>query len=502
MTVRVRMAPSPTGEPHIGNVRTAVFNWLFARRMGGRFILRIEDTDRLRYSPDTIPVIMDGLRWLGLDWDEGPSLEELRRSGVDNPAQYAVGGPYGPYIQSERLDLYRQVAEELVQRGWAYRCNCSPERLERIRQEQRARKLSVMYDRHCRDRAPGEVSADEVHVIRLRVPLTGQTVVHDVIKGDVVFDNAGIDDQILLKSDGYPTYHLAVVVDDHYMGITHIARGDDWIASTPKRILIYQAMDWDLPTYIHVPLVNGPDGKKLSKRHGATSITEFREQGYLPQALFNFLALLGWAPGGGEEEIFGREELIEAFDLFRVNRAPAAFSYEKLDWMNGVYIRQLLPDDLLEHLIPVWQRAGMVPDPCPQDVRPTLQGIVPLIQERIKRLTDVVEATDFFFQDIEPPVAEMLVAKNLTPAESLEVLQRARGALAELDDFALATVEEALRRLVQEMGLKNRQVFGIVRAATTGKDVSPPLFGTLSVLGRERVLARLEAAERVLEASV
>jgi len=499
MTVRVRFAPSPTGDPHIGNIRTVVFNWLFARQMGGQFILRIEDTDRTRYKPGSIRTIMEGLRWLGLDWDEGPGLEELKRASVEDAERYAVGGPYGPYIQSERLALYREVAEELIERGWAYRCNCSPERLERVRAMQRARKQPPMYDRRCRNLPPGAISPDEPHVIRLKVPLTGRTVFHDLLRGELAFENAGIDDQILLKSDGYPTYHLAVVVDDHYMRITHVIRGDDWIPSTPKRILIYRALGWDPPIYCHVPLVTMPGGKKLAKREGATSITEFRDQGYLPEALFNFLALLGWAPGGGEEqEIFSREELIERFDLKRINRAPAAFSYDKLDWMNGVYIRQLPPDELLGRLIPVWQRAGLVPTPCPEEMRPMLARIVPLIQERIKRLNDVVDLTDFFFVEIEPPPQDMLIPKGLDAEQSLEVLRRAREVLAGVVDFSEENVEKVLRGLVEELGLKNRQVFGLIRWATTGKKVSPPLFGTLSILGRERTLARLEAAERAL----
>ncbi|HEY66721.1 MAG: glutamate--tRNA ligase [Chloroflexi bacterium] len=499
MTVRVRFAPSPTGEPHIGNIRTVVFNWLFARKMGGQFILRIEDTDRVRYQPQSIPVIMEGLRWLGLDWDEGPSLEELRRLGVEDPERYAVGGPHGPYVQSERLALYKRVAEELIERGWAYRCNCTPERLEQVRARQRARKQMVMYDRHCRDLPPGAISPDEPHVIRLKVPLTGQTVVHDIIKGDIVFENAGIDDQVLLKSDGFPTYHLAVVVDDHYMKITHIARGDDWISSTPKRILIYRAMGWEVPTYCHVPLVLGEDGRKLSKRHGATSITEFRDQGYLPEALFNFLALLGWSPGGGEErEIFSRKELIERFDLFRVNRAPAIFSYDKLDWMNGVYIRKLSQADLLERLLPFWQRAGLVPDPCPEEMRERLRRIVPLVQERLKRLDEVVEWTAFLFREIEAPPAEKLVGKRMTPEESLAALRQARSLLAEVEPFEPEAMEPPMRALAAELGLKAGQLFGIVRWAVTGQKVAPPLFGSLAVLGRERVLARLDAAEAAL----
>jgi len=503
MAVRVRFAPSPTGEPHIGNVRTVVFNWLFARKMGGQFILRIEDTDRKRYQPETIRVIMEGLRWLGLDWDEGPALEELQRSGVENAEKYAVGGPYGPYIQSQRPALYKEVAEELIERGLAYRCNCTPERLEMVRQMQRERKQSPMYDRHCRGLPPGAVSPDEPHVIRLKFPLEGQTIVQDAIKGDVVFENDGIDDQVLLKSDGFPTYHLAVVVDDHAMKITHIIRADDWISSTPKRVLIYQALGWESPIYCHVPLVTMPGGKKLAKRAGATSITEFRDQGYLPEALLNFLALLGWAPGEGEEqEIFSREELIERFDLFRVSRAPAAFSYKKLDWMNGVYIRNLSEEDLLERLLPVWQKADLVPAPCPEEMRATLRRIAPLVQERLKRLGDVVEWTAFLFGEIETPAAENLVGKKMTPEDSLAALRRARGLLAEVEPFEVEAMEPPMRALAEELGLKAGQLFGIVRWATTGQKIAPPLFGSLAILGRERVLARLDAAEAVLAASV
>jgi len=500
MTVRVRMAPSPTGEPHIGNIRTAVFNWLFARKMGGQFILRIEDTDRTRYQPETVTVILDGLRWLGLDWDEGPDVEELQHLGMENAEEYAVGGQYGPYIQSERLAMYTKVAEELIERGWAYRCNCTPERLRQVRERQRASKQMVMYDRHCRNLPPDAISPDEPHVIRLQVPLTGKTIVPDGIKGDVSFENAGIDDQILLKSDGFPTYHLAVVVDDHHMKITHIVRGDDWIPSTPKRILIYQALGWEPPVYCHVPLVNGPDGKKLGKRHGATSITEFRRQGYLPEALFNFLALLGWSPGEGEEqEIFSREELIERFDLFRVNRASAAFSYKKLDWMNGVYIRSLTEKELLGRLLPFWQQAGMVPDPCPEETRAMLQRVVPLVQERLKRLDEVVEWTAFLFREVETPPAEKLVGKKMTPEESLTALRRTRSVLAEVEPFEPETMEPALRALADELKLKAGQLFGIARWAVTGQKVAPPLFGSLAIIGREIVLARLEAAEAVLD---
>ena len=498
MTVRVRFAPSPTGKLHIGSIRTVVFDWLFARKMDGQFILRIEDTDRKRYDPEALLTIMDGLRWMGLDWDEGPGQEELQRIGVENAGEYAVGGPVGPYIQSERLEMYKQTAKELVERGSAYRCNCSPERLERVREEQRARKQSPMYDRHCRDLPPDSISPDEPHVIRLKVPLTGQTVVHDAIRGDVVFDNTTLDDLILLKSDGFPTYHLAVVVDDHHMGITHVTRDDRWISTAPKRILLYQALGWELPVFCHLPLVNGTDGKPLSKRHGSTSVAQFHHQGYLPEALFNFLALLGWAPGEGEEqEVFSREELVERFDLFRINKAPAVFSYKKLDWMNGVYIRSLPEKELLERLLPFWQKAGLVPAPCPEETKAMLRRLVPLVQERLKRLDEVVEWTTFLFREIEPPPAEKLVGKKMTPEASLAALQQARSLLAEVEPFEPEAMEQPMRALAEELGVKAGQLFGIVRWAVTGQKVAPPLFGSLALLGRERVLARLDAAEGV-----
>jgi len=491
---RVRFAPSPTGEPHIGNIRTVVFNWLFARQGDGAFIVRIEDTDRERYRPETVRLILDGLRWLGLDWDEGPGLKALEHAGVENARDYAVGGPHGPYIQSERVEMYREVAEELVARGRAYRCNCSPERLAQVRERQRAGGEHVMYDRHCRD-LPSGVNEHEPHVIRLKVPLEGETVVHDAIFGDLAFDNGLIDDQILLKSDGFPTYHLAVVVDDHHMEITHVIRGDEWISSTPKRVLIYQALDWETPIYCHVPLVNGPDGHKLSKRHGATSISDFRARGYLPEALLNYLALLGWSPGEGEEqEIFSCEELLQRFDLLRVSKSPATFSYGKLEWMNGIYIRNLSPEALVERLLPFWQRAELVATPCPADTLRKLRIIAPLIQERLRRLDEVVEWTAFMLQDMEVPLAERLIPKNMTGDESADMLRAARALLAGIEPFEADTIEQPLRRLTGELGVSVGQLLGTLRWAATNQKATPPLFGTLEAIGRETVLRRLDAA--------
>ena len=502
MSVRVRFAPSPTGHPHIGNIRTAVFAWLFARGERGKFILRIEDTDQTRYLPETIQSIMDGLRWLGLDWDEGPGLEELRRTGVEDPETYAVGGAFGPYIQSERVAMYRDVAGELIDRGWAYRCNCAAERLDQVREAQRVRRLPVMYDRLCRGLSQDAISREERHVVRLKVPTSGKTVVHDLTKGDVAFENSTQDDQVLIKSDGLPTYHLAVVVDDHLMKVTHVIRGDDWISSTPKRIMLYHALGWEVPVYCHVPLVTMPGGKKLAKREGATSVGEFKGQGYLPEALFNFLAFLGWSPGEGEErELFTRQELAERFDLTHISKAPAVFSYDKLNWMNGVYIRALPAAELLDRLLPFWQRAGLVPDPCSDDKLASLLPIIPLVQERLKRLDEVVDLTAFLFQGIGTVPAANLVGKRMTGSESVEALRRARGLLGETVPFEPSEMESPMRELARGLELKAGQLFGIVRWAVTGQRVSPPLFGSLAVLGREKTLARLGAAEATLAAA-
>ncbi|MBN1487403.1 MAG: glutamate--tRNA ligase [Anaerolineae bacterium] len=484
MTVRVRFAPSPTGHPHIGNIRTVVFNWLFARQNNGKFILRIEDTDRTRYVEDAVKVITDSLTWLGLDWDEGPDK----------------GGPYGPYTQSKRLDIYREKAEELVAKGLAYRCNCKPERLEKIREENLAKGLNPMYDRHCRDLPPDAVAPNEPHVIRLKVPLEGTTTVHDELKGDVTFDNTQINDQILLKTDGFPTYHLAVVVDDHMMDITHIIRADEWLPSTPKHVMLYEAFGWEPPIFIHVPLVLGQDGKKLSKRHGAVSIADFHRQGYLPEAVFNFLSLLGWSPGeGDEQEIFTREELIERFDIERVNLAPAVFAYDKLDWMNGVHIRNMSEEDLLHKLIPVWQEVGFISTPVQAEMLRKLEKLVPLVQERLKTVRDVIPLTDFVFTDIEMLPAEELIGKKMTVEQSIEALQKTQALLATLVNFDDKEMEQPMRDLATELGLKAGQLFTIVRNAVTAKTVTPPLFGLLEVIGRETTLRRLEQAEETLK---
>lgn len=478
--VRVRIAPSPTGYFHVGSARTALFNWLFARHHGGKFIVRIEDTDRSRYHSEAVPDLIASLRWLGLDWDEGPE----------------VGGDYGPYYQSQRLSLYQHYAAQLVAQGHAYRCYCSPERLDALREEQRKRKENPGYDRHCRyltaaQRAEYEAQGN-TPVIRLKVPLEGQTTFHDLLYGTITVDHQMLDDLILLKSDGYPTYHLANVVDDHLMEISHIMRGDEWLPSVPKHVLLYQAFGWEVPVYAHLPLILAPTGQgKLSKRHGGVEIRDFRCQGYLPEAMVNYLARVGWSYDD-RTEIFSREELIRYFDLSGISSSPARFSYERLEWMNGYYIRQLEPGDLAARLVPFLTEAGY-----PVTVA-ELKPIVPLIQERIKTLAEVVQWTDFFFKTVLEYEASLLVGKNMTATESLVALQRVRETLAPLTPFTVETIEPSLRALANELRIKSAQLFGMIRVAVTGKEVAPPLFEVMTILGLGRVLTRLDWAIEML----
>ena len=486
--VRVRYAPSPTGYLHAGGARSCLFNWLFARHHGGRFILRIEDTDRTRYYERSVSDLLSSLRWLGLDWDEGPE----------------VGGPYGPYFQSQRLSLYREYAEKLVASGDAYPCYCSPARLEAMRAEQRRTGAAVGYDRHCREltareRAERE-AAGTVPVIRLKVPLEGETCFDDLIRGRICMKNSQMDDFVLLKSDGFPTYHLGVVVDDHMMEISHIMRADEWIPSTPRHAIMYRALGWTPPLYAHLPVILSPAGKgKMSKRKFVAAdgrqynvmIREFRAAGYLPEALFNFLGLIGWSYDG-TTEILTREQMIEGFDLDHVSKSPAKFSYDKLDWMNGVYIRQLEADDLAARIKPFLERAKYNAD------LDTVQRIAALIRERLVTLGDAVAMTDLFFVDELHYDPQLLIQKGMTAEQARQALAESQQILSGAPQFDEATIEPLLRAKAEEMGLKARQFFGTLRVATTGKEVAPPLFGTLAILGREKVLARIARAREVL----
>jgi glutamyl-tRNA synthetase len=480
--VRVRIAPSPTGYFHVGSARTALFNWLFARHNGGKFIVRVEDTDRTRYNAEAVSDMVASLRWLGLDWDEGPE----------------VGGDYGPYYQSERLDTYQHYANQLVGEGHAYRCYCSPQRLAALREQQLEQKQDVGYDRHCRHLTAAQHAKYQAEgitpVVRLKVPLEGQTSFHDVLYGTITVQNETLDDLVLLKSDGFPTYHLGVVVDDHLMKVSHIMRGDEWLPSVPKHVLLYDAFSWEMPIFAHLPLILAPDGKgKLSKRHGGVEIRYFRQQGYLPEAMVNYLARVGWSYDD-KTEIFSRDELVRHFDLSGINNSPARFSYERLESMNAYYIRQLEIDDLAHRLVPFLRQQGLEVDSS------DLVPLVPLIQERLKTLSEAAGWIDFFFCEPVELDASQLVEKKMTAAVSRDALRQARDRLAALPDFEVETIDGALRGLADELGLKVGQLLGIVRVAVSGKTVAPPLFETLSILGRERVLTRIDRGIDALSA--
>ena len=478
--IRVRYAPSPTGYPHVGNIRTALFNWLFARHHGGSFIVRIEDTDTSRRVEGAVEAILSSLRWLGMDWDEGPE----------------VGGDYGPYFQSQRLKTYHTYAEQLVKQGDAYYCYCSPERLQEMRAEQAKRKQPPGYDRLCRNLSEEEIAQKEaegiIAVVRFKFPLEGQTSVTDLIRGEVSFDNATIDDFVLLKSDGYPTYHLASIVDDYLMQISHILRAEEWLSSTPRHLKLYQALGFEPPQFAHLPMLLGSDRSKLSKRHGAVSITEYHERGYLPEAMLNFLALLGWALDD-KTELFSRQELIKNFSLDRVSKTAAIFNREKLEWMNGVYIRRLNLDDLSQQALPFLEN-----DLPPEAKRPLspdyVKRIMPLVQERVKTLAEIPELTRFFFVDELDYEPCLLIARKMEIETTSRALKTSLERLEQLTAFDEDSLESLLRPLAEELELKTGQLFGTLRVAITGQTVAPPLFQTMSVLGNERCLKRISQA--------
>ncbi len=478
--VRVRFAPSPTGFPHVGNVRTALFNWLFARHSGGTFIVRIEDTDVARKVEGALEAILDGLRWLGLDWDEGPE----------------VGGKYGPYFQSQRLDFYHEAAQRLVKQGDAYYCYCSPQRLAEMRAEQQKRKQSHGYDRYCRDLTEAERRKKEVEgitpVVRFKMPLEGQTRFHDIVWGEVVVENSTLDDYVLLKSDGYPTYHLANVVDDHLMEISHVLRAEEWLSSVPRHKLLYQALGYEMPQLAHLPMILGPDRSKLSKRHGAVSITEYREQGYLPEAMVNFLALLGWSLDD-KTEIMSRDELIKNFSLERISKTAAIFNHEKLNWMNGAFLRELNHEELLGKIMPFLE-SGLPKEVKRPISKECVSRIVPLIRERINTLAEAATYADFFFLDELEYDASLLMGKKMTAETTLKALKAAQEKISSLESFDHDSLEGMLRPLAEELGLKTGQLFSPLRVATTGRTAAPPLFETMVVLGKERCLKRLMAA--------
>jgi glutamyl-tRNA synthetase len=492
---RVRFAPSPTGDLHVGGARTALFNWIVARQTGGQFILRIEDTDQKRLLGESIAGILESIRWLGLDWDEGVE----------------VGGPHAPYVQSERLEHYHHYVQILVDAGHAYPCFCSAERLAQVREEQRARKEPPGYDRHCRDLSRDEVQAKldtgETPVYRFKMPLEGETSFYDLIRGEISYESRTLQDLVLMKSDGFPTYHLANVVDDHMMEITHIMRGDEWIPTAPLHVQMYQAFGWEPPIYAHMPSVLRPDGKgKLSKRDGAVGVLEYKEKGYLPEAVVNYLALLGWAYDD-KTEIFSIEDLIEKFNVEKVSPSPARFSFEKLEWMNQHYINHILTlDDVAARCVPFLVEAGLV-DPEAADpgteAFARVKETIALVKDRLKYLTEAPELVDFFFKaetDEYDPSA--LVPRKTEPETALTGLQKAREGLTDVDFSDEEALEQTLRGLAGEIGLKAGQMFMPIRVAVSGRTVAPGLFETLRVLGKEKSLERIDIAIQKLSADV
>ena len=463
----------------MGNIRTALFNWLFARHHGGKFILRIEDTDVARKVEGAVEAILDSLRWLGLDWDEGP------------------------YFQSQRLPVYREVARRLVEEGHAYPCYCSPERLEAMRQERIRQKQPPKYDRRCRDLAQVErarlEAAGITPVVRFKTPLEGDTSFDDLIRGRVTFKNETLDDFVLLKSDGYPTYHLANVVDDQGMAISHVLRADEWLSSTPRHVLLYRALGWQPPYFAHLPMILGPDRAKLSKRHGATTVTEYQKQGYLPEAMVNFLALLGWSLDD-RTELLSREELVKHFSLDRVGKTAAIFNKDKLDWMNGVYLRKLSPEEFASQALPFLERD--LPESVPRPLDTTYVGeVLPLVQERAKTLGEVPHLVSFFFIDELDYDISLLVKGNLDARSVAAALATASDRLQQLASWDAVTLESAMRPLAAELGLDTGRFFGLLRIAVTGRTAAPPLFATMSVLGKERCLKRLGKALQSLPVS-
>lgn len=468
----------------MGNLRTAIFNWIFARKEGGAFLARLEDTDRApdRYSPEGIWDIEESLRYLGIVPDEW----------------WVSGGPAGPYVQSQRLHIFREAAETLIARGNAYRCYCTKERLDALRKTQQEAGRPTGYDRRCRSLSAEErrqwEEAGVPCVVRLAVPLEGTTVVHDLLKGDIVYENRTQDDQVLLKSDGFPTYFLACVVDDHAMGVTHVIRGDDWLSSAAKFVLVSHAFGWEPPHLVHPPLILGPDRKKLSKRHGATQFTEFVREGYLPEALFNFLTLLGWSAGEDNVELLSIPEIVRRFSLEGISEHPAIFDYEKLRWMNGHYIRASEPGRIIGLCLPFLIRAGFVSDPPTAGEREYARRVIALEIERMKVLSDVTEMARPFFAHLDFPAGyeEKAVEKRLREPYVNALLDQEISGYSALDAWTAEALEETTHAVASAMQLSFGAVVHPTRVAATGRTVGPGLFDTLATLGRERVLDRLQ----------
>jgi glutamyl-tRNA synthetase len=485
---RTRFAPSPTGRIHIGNARSALYPFLLARRTGGTFILRIEDTDQKRYTPGAEKELIEGLHWLGIDYDEGPD----------------IGGPNAPYRQTERRELYHEYAWKLVDLGHAFPCFCTPERLEKVRQEQMQNKQNPRYDGTCRnldiEDARRRITAGEKYVIRFRMPKEGSITATDLLRGPIITENSALDDSVLLKSDGLATYHLAAMLDDHLMEITHVIRGSEWLPSLPLHTHIIRAFGWDEPVFVHLSVFLKPSGKgKMSKRDNPSSMKDghsiflgdMKELGYTPEGVLNWIALMGW--GVAEDEVMTVDEMIQRFSIDSLTPSPAAVNFQKLDHFNGTHIRRLPTEDLARRIKPYLVEAGLEVD------NDTLLKVTPLIRERLVTLDDCIPFAGFFFKETVEPNPEDLIAKGLDARQSAEITRKSYNILAALPDLSHETAELPMREFVEKSGLSANQVFGILRVAVTGQKVSPPLFESMEVIGKEKVLERLAKAAAILE---
>ena len=486
--VRTRMAPSPTGRFHLGGARTALYNYLYARKTGGTFILRIEDTDQKRYVPGAEEEIIQSLEWLGIPPDEGP----------------VQGGSYAPYRQTERREIYHKHTWELVEKGAAFPCFCTPERLDAVRKEQLARKENPRYDGTCRNLAPAEarrrIDAGEKYVVRIKIPKEGSTTALDLLRGPITVENAALDDFVLLKSDGLPTYHMAAMIDDHLMDITHVIRGSEWLSTFPLHVNIVRALGWEEPTWAHLSVFLRPGGKgKMSKRVGAEAlkdghsifIGDLKGLGYTPEGVLNWIVLMGW--GVAEDDVMTLDQMVERFNIDSLTPSPAAVNFQKLDHFNGTHIRLLPSLELARRIKPYFIEAGLEVD------NETLLKVTPLIRERLVTLDDCLAFASFFFKETVEPNPEDLIAKGLDPKQSADVARKSYEILAALPNLSHETAEPPMREYVEKSGLNANQVFGILRAAVTGQKVSPPLFESMEIIGKEKSLQRLQNAIALLE---
>lgn len=478
--VRVRFAPSPTGYLHIGGARTALFNYYFAKKNNGKFILRIEDTDTERLKEDSVSQILSSMKWLGMDWDEGPE----------------VGGDFGPYFQSERTELYTKEIMRLVEEGKAYYCFCREDDLEKEREEQKEKKLPFRYSGKCSHLSKEEVEKNlkegKPYVIRIKIPREGTTEIVDLVRGNVSVDNTQLDDYIIMKSNGMPTYNLACVVDDHHMKINYVIRAEEHLSNTPKQFHIYKALGYEIPQFAHLSMILAPDRSKLSKRHGATSVEEFREKGYLKEALVNYLTLLGWSPGENEE-LFSMEDTLQKFSIDRVSKTAAIYDVDKLTWVNGNYLRELDIDYIVEESIPYFIDKGLITEDEIEDKYEYIKIVVDTVREKVKLLPEIADASTYFFKDIES-YDEKGVKKRFMKDGVVELLEKGKEVLSDAPAFDIETVERVYRDLIDELGIKGGDIIHPTRLALSGKTVGPGLFDIISILGKKECIKRMNIA--------